>query len=362
MFLYKDMGFNTSRLVFVAIMLFGVIPIIYPQKECSEKPVFVGLNVYCGSFQVHTPKLSAFRVVKPRGVEFELSRWVLTERAWQSFGIYPKLGIGVNYVDFGHSGLGYSVNGVAYVEPFIKAMGRLKFSGKLGTGFAYLSNPYHPETNPLNQTNSTKLAFPLVGGVSGYYFFDDRWSLKTTVSFRHISNGGTKKPNLGINYPVVGIGIEYTSDTYVIPESPKLNAYEKNKRTELLVGYSSKKDTLRKDDQHVFAAYYNRSFRGGRINAFTLSGMVEYKLGYGQRDVADELSLAPLLGNEFLIGDLRFGQQVGLYLLKGIKAPNDIFQNYYLRYLIQKKMSAGVVLKVHGRVADYLAFQVGVVL
>ncbi|MGQ1787029.1 acyloxyacyl hydrolase [Saccharicrinis sp. GN24d3] len=332
------------------------------QIKPADKPIFISLGAYYGSFRVHTDKLSAFKGVTPRGVEVEFSRWILTEQARQSFGIFPKWGVGLNYVDFGHADLGYSINGVAYVEPFLKAHGNLRLSGKLGTGFAYLNRPYQAQSNPLNRTYSTNFSFPLVGGISAYYFFTNSWALKANASFRHISNGGIKKPNLGINYTVIGLAIEHTSNTYVMPKASKLNPYEKNKRSEILMGYSWKKDTVNDHKKNVAMLCFNRSFRGGRINAFTLSAMMEYQQNPGTRIAIDQWSIAPLIGNEFLIGDVRFGQQLGVYLLQGATATNNVFQHYYLRYLFRNKFTAGTNLKVHGRVADYLAFQVGIIL
>ena len=83
---------------------------------------------------------------------------------------------------------------------------------------------------------------------------------------------------------------------------------------------------------------------------------------YEQQDtesVSDKIRAGILFGNEFLMGEFRFGQQFGTYLYKGYSAPNLIFQNYYLNYRFSKHLLISVHLKVHGREAEYININVG---
>jgi len=162
---------------------------LYGQTENMYKPNFISLGIYRGYFQVHTESLSGFRGAKPWGVELEYSQMLLSEKVKHRFGIFPKWGLAFNYVDFDHSSLGHSFNGLVYVEPFLKAQGSWQFSVKIGGGLAYMTHPYSKKENFNNKTYSTNLAFPLLGGASVYYFFNKQWAVKSTASFRHISNG-----------------------------------------------------------------------------------------------------------------------------------------------------------------------------
>ncbi len=266
----------------------------------------------------------------------------------------------MGYVDFGHPDLGYALTALGYAEPFLKVHGTWRFSARAGMGVAYMSNPYHANSNPLNRTYSTKLAFPLSAGLSAYHFLNDQWAVKTSVSFEHISNGGLKAPNLGINYPLIALALEYSLDTYNGSPVRDLEPIKKQQRQELLLAYSIKEDSV-SNNQSIATLFYNRSFGGGRINAFTLAAMLEYRQLNVYENAMDQWSIAPLVGNEFLLGRLRFGQQLGLYLMQASEAPNNLFQNYYLRYQISEHLAAGINLKAHGRVADYLGLQIGFV-
>ncbi len=334
---------------------------IYSQDTLTTQPVFYSLSAYYGFFHVHTNKLSTYGGVNPVGIEFEISQLLLSNKIKSSFWFVPKWGIGLNYVDFQHEDLGYSIHAVAYFEPFIKINRKWRFSAKFGTGVAFVSNPYHVETNPYNKTYSTKLVFPLVGGASAYYCINNHWSIKSTVSFRHISNGGIKQPNLGLNYPALSMAAEYTMHKYEIKDLEMVDVFKYRKRKELLVGYTLKSDTISEEYRQVVVFTYNRSVRGGRINAFTLAAIIEYQQMINSDDELDQWSVAPLIGNEFVLQKVRFGQQLGFYVVRGMKAPNLLLQQYYLRYLMGTHLTTGINLKVHGRVADYLTLQLGYV-
>ncbi|TLX77607.1 acyloxyacyl hydrolase [Labilibacter sediminis] len=349
------------RLRSAFILLFILFLNIQSQNNITDKPLFYSLSSYYGFFQVHTDKLSPYKGVNPICLEFEVSQLLMNEQVLNALGFYSKWGVGLNYVDFGHDDLGYSVHGVAYFEPLLWVRSRWWFSGKIGMGIAFVSEKYHPETNPQNKTNSTHLAFPLAGSISSYYILNEQWRIKASFSFRHISNGGLKQPNLGINYPVAGLGVEYTANRYEIQSLDNLDPFEKKKRQELLLGYSAKSDTVSSTSKQVIQVCYNRSFRGGRINSFTLAGLVEYQQSNDAKSSIDQWSVAPLVGNEFIFGKVRFGQQLGIYLLKGVYAGNNLFQQYYLRYLLGEHLTTGFNLKAHGRVADHLSVQIGYV-
>jgi len=342
-------------------LLFFQLTSTYSQTTQSKNPVFLSITPYYGKFQVHTRSLRPFKNTNPYGVEFEMSRLILTEKIRETFGTFVKWGTCFNYVNFNHKDLGYALTGLAHIEPFFKLNSEWRISVKLGTGLAYMSNPYHPTDNPQNLTYSSRIAFPLYVGANTYYFFNKQTAVKINLSYQHISNGGFKQPNLGINYPVIGLGLEHALDTYSIPPKKALGQYEKERCVGLLMGYSIKEDTTNTNNQHVATAMLFYSRQVTRINSITGAISTEYQQIAQSSNALDEWSIAPMIGNELIFGKLLFGQQIGAYILRGESAPNALLQNYYLLYKINSNLRTGVNLKVHGRVADYLSFQFGLV-
>ena len=332
----------------------------YSQVNQSKSPVFYGFTVYYGKFEVHTKSLYPYNGTHPFGLEFEISQFLLEEKIRETFGTFIKWGVGLNYVNFDHEDLGFGITSLGYIEPFFDPRGRWRFSIKAGAGIAYMSHPYDAISNPKNLTYSKTLAFPLFGGGSAYYFINKQLALKATASFLHISNGGIKQPNLGINYPVIALGLEFTNNNYSVPPKKLLRKIKKEKRFDLLLAYSAKEDTTNTNNISIGTLVFNRSWQVSRINALTTTAMFEYQQQSTRVEGNEQMSLAPLFGNEFLLGRLRFGQQMGVYLVKGGNAPSYLLQNYYLRYIINSRIMAGVNLKAHGRVADYLSVQCGI--
>ncbi len=345
-------------LILCLFLLVNCLPVL-SQPNRTDSPVFYGLSAYYGQFQVHTKTLYPYNGTHPFGMEFELSQLLLKDRIRETFGTFIKWGIGLNYVNFDHDDLGYAISAIAYIEPFIDAHGRWRYSLKAGSGLAYMSHPYDADSNPRNLAYSTQLTFPLFGGGSVYYFFTKQWAVKLTASFQHLSNGGTKQPNLGINYPVIALGVEHSVHHYTIPPRKTLRSYTKQQRTDMMVGYTLKEDTTNTNNVHVANLLINRSWQVSRINALSISALVEFQELSERQKTIDQWSVASLVGNEFIFGKLYFGQQIGIYLLQGQAAPNLLLQNYYLRYRINARLMTGVGLKAHGRVADYLSVQLG---
>ncbi|MCW3786114.1 acyloxyacyl hydrolase [Plebeiibacterium sediminum] len=328
----------------------------------TDTPWYVSFNRIDGDFQVHTEKLQYFNGVNPYGFDIDVGKWLLASQIKERYGIYSKWGMQISYANFNHKDLGYTVNSVMFIEPLIKARGKLRVSLKTGAGVGYVSNPYHKTDNPFNKAYSTKFVFPMQGSLNAYYFINKQFAIRASGSFRHVSNGGVKQPNLGVNYIAYGLGVEYILQKYNVNPVNTIKANkEKEKRTVILLGYSQKRDTLAIGAVHIFNIILNRSFQISRNTAIVLGGLVEYQHIQDAEVINERLGIGPVIGNEFFIGDIRFGQQLGIYILKRNDAPTLLFQNYYLRYLLKQNWVIGADLKVHGIDADYLLFQLGYV-
>ncbi len=326
----------------------------------TDSPWFISLNNINGNFQVHTDKRQYFNGVNPYGVEVEVGKWLLSNNIQSRYGIYSKWGVQFNYTNFNHEDLGYTLNSLVFIEPLLKARRKWRFSFKAAAGIAYTSNPYEKVNNPHNLAYSSYLAFPLQASISGYYFINKQFAIKVLGSYRHLSNGGVKQPNLGINYLAYGVGLEYILQKYsVMPINTTKFYKEKRKRLDVLIGYSQKNDTLNSGSEAILNVLVNKSFEMSRNNGLTLGGMLEFQDDKSVEEVDGKVGLGAYLGNEFYIGDVRFGQQLGIYALRRKEAPNLLFQNYYLRYLIKEKWIIGANLKAHGINADYILLQIG---
>lgn len=338
-------------------LTFLILPPIFSQKT-TDKPAFISINGVYGKFQVHTKSLSPFNGSHPKAIELEASRLYYTPKIHSQCGCYAKISVGISYTDFNHPALGEAFSSVFYVEPYFKAKGKLRFALKGGIGIAWLNNPYHEINNPENLTYSSNLSFPLFIGFSSYYFFTPSLGIKNVIAFQHISNGGIKHPNLGINYPTVAIGLEYALQPYRIPSLPIPEPYKKANKTVVNFGITLKEDSTNANNKILIRLLPGRSHQASRLNAITYGLLAEYEQ-IEAVSISDRMRIGLLFGNEFIMGQFRFGQQIGVYIFQGHKAPELVFQNYYLNYRLTEHLITGVHLKAHGRVAEYLSFSFG---
>lgn len=341
----------------IILIVQGVIHLSAQNDTLEKRPDFISISYFTGQFQVHSAKLEKYRGTQIRGIELEMSRLFQSPGVHEMSGTKVKLGWAFNYTDYGHQDWDYGLSTQFYIEPFFKCSDRWWLSGRGGIGISYLSHPYHSETNPDNLAYCTHFSFPLNLAFSSYYLFRPRWSIKGSLTFQHISNGGIKQPNLGINYPTFVLGFEYALQDYRLKKYDKPKSYIKTKGVDILLSYSLKEDTTHVNNTNVITVFAQRAWQVSRINALSLGTLIEYQQMHAKED--DPWSLGCLAGNEFLMGQFLFGQQMGIYVLKGTNARTKLFQNYYLRYKTNSRIMAGVNFKAHGHVADYLCFQLG---
>ncbi len=181
-----------------------------PKSDSTGVVFQAGLKVHHGSIIIHSRSVRAIEDSYPWGVEFNLTWHNLSQKAWESCNCYPKVGLSIGLWDFDNPDvLGQALAGIFYLEPVFGAQNRLSFSVWAGFGLFYKNNPHDPEDNPDNLSYSTHLAFPLQLGGNVHWRLNDQWQLDGTAVFNHISNGGIKEPNKGVNWPTMALGASY---------------------------------------------------------------------------------------------------------------------------------------------------------
>ena len=71
------------------------------------------------------------------------------------------------------------------------------------------SKKFDRNTNPGNLTYSSNISNYLSLGFSSYYFINPKTAVNLSFIFNHISNGGLKNPNHGLNFPGFNFGLNY---------------------------------------------------------------------------------------------------------------------------------------------------------
>ncbi len=354
--------------MFLTTLLFLAVDTLVPpawQKQVTVRP-------QTGFIIPHADDLRAVSASRPVGLTLEYSRTALSQAAFARSNCFARVGTYLTYTTFNNPAeLGESVGTGAFFEPMIRAGKPLFFSVRTTAGLVLLSRVYDPVSNPRNTFFSTPLSGFLGISFSTHYRVGHRLEASLMASYNHISNGGTRLPNRGMNYPMLGLGITYYThhaefpDTRLWPEPP-LTARHLTR----LVGFGSIRTVLGEAALPTQLTWL-LGFTG--TYAYCLSRF--HALGAGLEVVQDGYlrevlrrsglpgsawQVAPLAGYELGLGRYTFATYLGYVLNQPASQPGSpLFQRYQLLYNLPGGAVLGVGLKARLQVAEGFDIRVG---
>ncbi|MEE4197773.1 MAG: acyloxyacyl hydrolase [Bacteroidales bacterium] len=339
-------------------------------QDEGKNPASIAIKSHYGLILPHSSKVEPLTHSHPWGVELEYAWIMLKESNWQQCNCYSKMGVSLFYVNYGNPDVvGSSYNLIGFAEPFLWRSGKLIFSARMGVGISFLDKIYDEQTNPDNQFFSTPLSFLVHLDGNIYYTLTGKWKLMLFAKYSHISNGGIKEPNYGMNFPTFGLGFTYQP-------GGKTDFKERDKevfRPSFFYGIYSfgTLESVSADDEHpeqsaLVAGMYGLAGRAvSKLNGFS-AGLDYVYDGAKKEELSragvsrDHQQLSLLLGHHLQFGKFDFSQHWGTYLYAPDK-PRNFFQRYSLTFRIGRHLALGATLKAHGDAADNFNVLVGVV-
>lgn len=334
----------------------------------TDHPKFIGINFDYSYIIQHTESLRDMGEAYPRGISLELSKQLLSKQAWAFCNCFPRYGIDLSYWDFDSDILGEGMLGVVFIEPYFRTLKPVNLIFRAGVGLAYQNNPFNIENNPDNFSYSTRLSFALNVGFGVNYKINDSYNFRMLAKFNHTSNGGVKEPNKGINFPSFSIGLNKSLKPYNYPIYTKISNRNppNNKKNISIVHFSGWNDTDVGDNDMFYVFGLSTSYSiwiGGRS---ALTAGTELILDFKRRELIrqnngkqDFTQASILIGHEFWLGKVTFGQQLGIYYYSDYRVTDDVYQRYTLTYNFSERLFGGIGLKAHRHVADFLDLRIG---
>lgn len=358
-----------NSVVILIVCLFMLPHLLY-----SQNSHIVGFRTHYGFIIPHAEDLKPYSKTNPWGFELEWNLQLMSEDAWNYCYCYPRTGVSFLYVNFANPQiLGSSYSLYAFVEPVLGAEKKFHASFRFGIGPSFMDNPYDEISNPENTFFSSHISFLVLLNASLNYRLTDLTNLRLAASFNHISNGGIQNPNRGINFPTVNIGVDYNLKPQPYLKRVKndtIDLHPKKWRFDIVAFGTGKTEIKGEAHYPVFGLYTNVSRVFARLSAvsFGLEGTVDMadKKEIENNELKkngkyiDHKYLSGLLGYELLIGRFIFSIRVGAYLYSPFERMDPVYQRYGLTYHISKRFFAGMDIKAHRHVADFLDFRVGV--
>lgn len=273
-------------------------------------------------------------------------------------------GISLMYENLGNKEVLGEVIGVSgfYKLP-IYTSEKQEFNFRLGAGLSYVSKVFNLENNQKNTAISSHLNAMIDFSFNHALLLYDKYSFYYGLAFMHLSNGASSVPNLGLNYPLIKIGLGLNSmDTKEINEK---SLYNRRRNLLALMGGGFCKQIL--DNYGVkYPVYYGSFFYqiGLKRNLsveFGMDGMYNTSLNYlfyskKNKIVSDiePFQMGLYLGGNAHLNKLHCLVGMGAYTLDNYKLNGLFYHKLILRYQPLANILFGIGVKSHWLNADYL--------
>jgi hypothetical protein len=344
------------------------------QEDYIKNPVSLGVRAHYGFIIPHSRAIAEISESNPWGLEADLAWHLMRERTWKYCYCYPRTGFSLHWFNFDNPDiLGHSIAIYPYIEPFIRPQKKLSFSFRFGIGPAVVTRVYDPVTNPDNFFFSDNLSFIALLNTSVNYRLTSRMNARVAFNYNHISNGGLKEPNVGMNFPTLNGGFDYSFTEVTFPRRDKdtmrVLYADRTWFDAYLLGTAKNAEKGEDRRYPVIGAgiYYN--YLAGRI--FSVHAGTEWISDYSVKEKIRRLYLndpeaapdhnraAVLLGINLLFGRFSFIHQWGIYYYEPYPARNRAYQRYGLNFGICSRYYLGINIKAHGHVADLMDVRLG---
>ena len=357
--------------MFLALIGIGTLQSMICQGQSltradSGRIFLISPHVQQGTILIQDENAAHLVQKKTKGAQLDFSVIKNTQRAWNYCNCYSKNGASLSYVDFGNPvNLGHAINLAAYTEPYLSFSHRLQFSFRGGVGLAYLNRTFNALTNPDNTFYSRKLSFLLLLNLNAYYAITPSLRVSLTAQFSHISNGGARDPNWGINFPAIGIGLEYMLQPEVL--KPRVRKPFTDRSIKVITSIFGGKRLLQANDpwpdQHGAIAGINTGVVKplGRVSAIGLGAELYYDGTSRLREARYQQPYSDMIGaisiqHYFFFGKIIFSQQVAYQIThRNPDVDKHFYQRFFLGYELHRHWYGGVTLKSHGDVSENLS-------
>ncbi|MBJ6110496.1 acyloxyacyl hydrolase [Hymenobacter sp. BT523] len=339
--------------------------------EAPRMPLVVGAYAQGSIIMAHTYAIRHLVASHPTGFEINLQRQTTGAAPWHGWYKFPKVGLALTYYDFHNPVLGYAFAASPYISKSFSRGEKHDFSFRLGTGLAYLTNPYNQETNHKNTIASSALNATLQFRFEYDYALTPHLALLAGLGLNHFSNGATTKPNFGVNLPSVVLGLNYHEQRHPVQVNPYAPAPEDvghmfyNVSTSLGFKQRTEGDKQKYLVNSVTLAVGRRMNRKSNLllgvegfNDRSLKATLDdtTRAGLKQPDVK---KAGVFIGHELLFGRLAFDSHLGFYVYAPYKSSTPYYERLGLKYHFTNLLFGAIDLKIHRGAADVIEFKVG---
>jgi hypothetical protein len=190
-------------------------------------------------------------------------------------------------------------------------------------------------------------------------------SLHAYGMYNHISNGGIKDPNKGINWPTAYLAYSYSFNNNSLPVREYRTRTEFDKTLHIYTDlFASSKTVSHGDKNRWFISGLSIGAAKQITNINRLSSGFELWYDYSlqqkilKKELNDEAWRSGVsLSHEFVLNRFLLSQGIGIYLLRPRYFFDALYQRYGLMFNVSRTWSVGIQVMAHRQVADFLDFR-----
>ena len=360
------MGRQGSFLLF--LFVFGVIKC---PGQTDSSSVIYSVSGKFGYSSIWTERESLQQFVRehPWSVQLDLGILKNTQQAWNYCNCYSENGLSLGYINFGDpEKLSKAITLAGYIEPHLVTRKLFQLSIRATGGLAFLDKVFDHSANPDAIFFSAKTSFILGLSVNASWHVTKNWKLITGVQFNHISNGGRKEPNEGMNLPGANFGLSYTINPQPLQLKPRESFTSKTISLvahgfgNAQVAWASNQGP--EEERIVIGTNIGVIKRLGRIIGVGAGGeyyyspineILQQRSGHTIQNSVGAVNIQSYL----FLGKILLGPQLAWYVTPNTGFDISIYQRYFFEYEVKRNWYAGVTLKAHGYLSDYIAFSTG---
>jgi hypothetical protein len=355
------------------LLLLFCLPVNFlAQENDSSRYSYISASFNYGIIYAHHEDFKYFIDDYVSGFELNYGFQSKGKKIWQRVYNYPETGLGYSYVNFGNPEvLGTAHAFFTYINlPLIEGRKSL-FTAKFAVGVSYLNKPFDLYRNKYNIAIGSNINAYLNINFDYRLYVYRQFRLLFGLGLRHFSNGGTTKPNKGINIflPSAGISYNLQKRKFVRPQLP-IPEFIKNHELSILytVGYtSSQPASPTKYFVSDISINLERQFSykgrvGIGVDLFYDASIPEYDnitdsiINYS---FAGKTSAGIHVSYDFVYGKTSFTVQFGGYFYKGNSFEEYVYHRFGIKYRFAAHWVANLTLKTFWAKAKYPEFGIG---
>jgi len=357
-----------KRQIVLATILVLAIP-LFPQS--TDKDFAIQAKAHYGFIIPHRSGMKNLIKGHVPGFEINYDHPTFGEKAWQQVYNYPHWGLSFYYTNLANpEELGIATGIYPYLSFPVILKKRFEFDFRMGWGVGYLSKTFDRLENHKNTVIGSRINAIIGLQIEAKWKISQHLTYATGIAFTHFSNGAYKVPNLGFNVPSLNTGISYSigeSDKTLIKDSmpPVKKQFEATfvvagglKEIYPAQGKKYGACVITADLARVLS---RKSKMGAGLDLYYNPSLLE-RLSSDTSEVENKLSiLQPGINIAYQIKFTKVSLvlSMGYYLHTKFKKDGYIYDRIGMRYRINDRLLASLMLKTHFFRADFIEFGIG---